>query len=98
MKIQVTQEDIDRGHRGLEFSCPVAGAITRAVKGLYACSVTNDRILLFHTPNFTIKTWIPNVPNSVKNFTEAFDVAVTLEQLKALQPFEFELDYEENNE
>ena len=61
-KIEITQEDIDRGMRGRSDFCPVALALRRkwpeAEMGCFACDLGNRLVL---------------VPELVSKFVEDFD-------------------------
>lgn len=78
MKIQVTQEDIDKGERWKCGACPIALAAIRA----------------FHQPHVLVDrdcVWVPgedrgrSMPDKAQSFIRAFDAGQPVEQ------FEFEL-------
>lgn len=76
MKIQVTQEDIDKGIRQAPCSCPVGRAVKREIDGCvsvgYATVATEEKLY-----------WLPD---EVSNFIFNFDRGIIV------KPFEFELE------
>lgn len=77
MKIQVTQEDIDKGERGKACRCPVALAVKRETKTLAIV----DRDCIYCELGY--KRFAN--PLNVTKFIDDFDKALPVE------PFEFEL-------
>lgn len=82
MKIQVTQDDIDRGVRGNVCFCPVALAVKRATSE--TVYVSGMRIRIIKKANG--KALEAPTPSEVSCFIAAFDHYATVE------PFEFDLE------
>lgn len=81
MIIHVTQEDIDKGLKGIACNCPIALAIKRALKA--DISINQTMICI----NGKIENI--DIPESVSTFIELFDSLLP----KQVEPFSFELDY-----
>ncbi len=76
MKIQVTQEDIDKGCRNNRYDCPIAWATLRTTKSNYV-SVESK---------FVVLDWGTYLlPESAREFVRLFD------QGESMRPFEFDL-------
>ena len=93
MIIHVTQEDIVTGCKCEAMNCPVARAIERAIGHEVAVAPIHKddegypswQVTLYHLPSWQRIT----LPNEVKVFARAFDMK------QAVEPFTFELDYDE---
>lgn len=79
MKIEVTQEHIDKGDRFSPSCCPLALAIKDAT-GLYGVSVGADYVTRMEPYRFI------TLPRRAAGFRKAFDRA------EKVKPFTFELD------
>lgn len=80
MRIQVTQDDIDRGHVGSECFCPIALAARRALGeniGLEDVSVGSYTVRVRGTVYY--------LPTAAIRFVKSFDRRVEV------RPFEFEV-------
>jgi len=88
MTIQVTQEHINRGIRGDCGSCPIALAIQEALPKL------GINVQVLHV---LIQGEIVPLPSRARWFIADFDTNPRDEDadIKWLEPFDFELDYEE---
>jgi hypothetical protein len=64
MQIQITQSDIDQGHRGSPFGCPVARAIRRYFPN---CSVLVGGAYIF------INNSSRTITDSTRKFIDAYD-------------------------
>ena len=85
MRIEVTAEDIRNGRKHDCQYCPVARAIARAtgrevLTGRITCQIRSS-----YTPWRSVI-----LPRVVFDFTESFDAGALV------QPFDFELDYQES--
>ena len=78
IKIEVTQEDIDRGEKGDCAKCPIARAIRRTLKVRY---VHVDTDFLEWGPDYSCM----NAPVKVSKFIDAFDEG------RRVSPFTFML-------
>lgn len=81
VRVQVTQADIDNGERAEPCLCPTALAIKRVFP---ACDPSVDGVMI--ELRIDGKTWFTDVPESVREFVEAFDEEWPVE------PFGFDLD------
>ena len=77
MKIDVTQEDIDRGVKGACTQCPVALALARAFPDVYVDVATTQLL---------VGDEFIRAPSVVSIFIEDFDDG------EPVQPFSFDLD------
>jgi hypothetical protein len=71
MKIEVTQKDIDKGHRSSCYECPIAHAFKRKVKNKirYGFAVNSECI-----EYLTKDMWYSyNLPKKAKLFIQRFD-------------------------
>jgi hypothetical protein len=82
-KIQLLQDDIDKGLPARSAFCPVARAIRRACPKIKQVNVGCSRIRLGDGQYIT-------TPPEVCNFISAFD------RHKPVEPFEFDLDIPED--
>lgn len=78
MKIEVTQQDIDRGDCGNPFNCPIALAIKR-VTG------EDDRVYVFHEYVINLNRGYYKIPKAAQEFVKSFD------NHEAVKPFSFKL-------
>mgnify|MGYP001607461382 CR=1 FL=1 len=81
LTITVTQDDIDRGKKGMAYVCPITYAMRRA--GCQAPSVSLH-CLVWNDENGGCKSWQPS--EQVKEFVQAFYNG------KKVHPFAFEID------
>lgn len=81
MKINVTQADIENGHRADCFHCPIALAVIRAT-GIFS-TVDSDGIRIYDNP-------VKRFPHDMQRqeFIERYDHKETVE------PFSFEIEFE----
>ena len=84
LKINVTQEDIDKGEAGISNSCPVALAIKRSYGELVRVTVGCTRIYISDIQKTKYKTC--QTPLEVVNFMCDFD------RQNPVEPFEFEIN------
>lgn len=78
MKITVTQDDIDNGHRNDCERCPVAIAIRRCIDVPYGVDVGGNTRIITPIGNF-------KYPSTVRKFIHNFDNQLTV------KPFTFNL-------
>jgi hypothetical protein len=83
VRIEVTEEDIDRGKPEDRCACPVARAVRRAV-GI-PTSVAMDKIVVDYATPWQTEIW---TPDEVSIFVELFDIG------GAVEPFAFELEFD----
>jgi hypothetical protein len=86
-KIEVTQEDIDKGVRGTTCLCPVALAIRRSLKVPLACHM--NKSIRITKPEYPPEVYKARSPVSVLDFVHGFD------NYLEVKPFTFELDIPE---
>ena len=89
MKIQVTQQDIDNGLKGLCTHCPVALAFKRVIQG--GSVEVGDAAYIFPY-NFDGPTVMITLPEFVHKFIRAFDSG------NKVEPFEFECEVDKRCE
>lgn len=85
MRIEVTQEDIDRGKRGNSCECPVARAVKRAI---------GDGGVFVQHEHISTRTHYFRAPREVRNFITAFDYPIPG---FTILPFAFDIPYEKVN-
>ena len=83
MKVEVTPQDIARGHPEDNCCCPVALAVRRAV-GI-ATSVGTGKIVVDYATPWQTEIWNPE---EVTEFVERFDAGLPVE------PFAFDLEFD----
>jgi hypothetical protein len=91
MKIQVTQEDIDQGIRGMCYACPVARAINRHLREGYFSAV--GIILIEIEDAEQIQFHEIDTPEIAAEFIRRFD---HLSIRCTVEPIEFDLCIPEN--
>lgn len=85
MKIEVTQEDINKGQQCSKCYCPIALAINRVLE------TNTPNVMVFPSScNYSYKNvlYFKDFPKEVKNFVETFDEFGH----EFVKPFNFELD------
>lgn len=82
MRVDVTQEDIDRGKRNSCCFCPVARAIRRAMTLDVGEVSVDGRFVIIRCRG------VYSLPQAVQDFVKLFDNFET-----CVEPFSFELDY-----
>jgi hypothetical protein len=100
--IDVTQEDIDHGHRSSCLSCPVARAVGRALAADYPdamahCGPWNLRMVgedaRFGEGDGIVTLAFAHTPPSVRHFMRDFDAG----DAEHLTPFSFTVDFKDLN-
>ena len=89
--MKVTQTDINKGCRAVNFNCPVARAIRRQYTNCHYCSVYYDatvEILVIDPKTANSKMETYKLPRSVLRFIKRFDKFGK----KAVKPFNFYLE------
>ena len=85
MKIQVTQEDIDKGAHGSAKFCPIAIAVKRAVPEAFAASVIAN--VRYFTDDGSVFVHYIKHDSPEDRFISAFDGC------EHVEPFEFEANF-----
>lgn len=84
IKVQVTQDDINKGERCSYLHCPVARGMHRAIGTIVGITPMRARFLDDGSPKEVA------LPNIAADFIIAFDSE------RAVTPFEFEIDVPDN--
>ncbi len=84
MRIDVTQEHIERGRHHCSWGCPIALALTEQA-GLHAARVTGWTATFWSMKLHCVQ--IVSLPIEARNFVLMFDA-----RRKSVAPFSFELD------
>lgn len=97
MRINVTEEDIEKGSAGSCSECPIALAVKRAFHSgngaAHQVAVENGEIsvYLFHTCILTHRLHAESTPE-IDNFISDFD------DYKPVQPFSFDVKFQERED
>jgi hypothetical protein len=95
VKISVTEQDIKEGSRGDCRFCPVALAIGRVIKYGKRISVEYRHLNIIDKSNIPVRYKTCFIlPLKVTEFVEKFDLSFTI----GLKPFEFDLEFPENQD
>lgn len=85
IKIEVTQEDIDRGKQGSRCWCPIARAIKRTLYWMPGDTMIPDGRVEVSIAQVAIEDGRADLPFEASNFIVAFDRG------EPVKPFSFEL-------
>jgi hypothetical protein len=88
IKIEVTQDDINKGERGNARFCPIARACSRIIPNSSKPSIAGGRWNYVNVNNIERRF---NVPDFVNDFINDYDLN------NPVTPIEFDIDIPENN-